>query len=209
VTVAHRVIADGNAVRRRIDQIGDEIAARHPPAISPQGVVLIGVLKGSVPFVADLARSLPISVRVDFVAVSSYRPDAARVRLVKDLGLDVSAQAVVLAHDVVHTGLTTAYLVGELRRRGARSVEVCALVDRSARRLVPVDVDVAGFRVDDEYVVGMGLDHRGRYRNVDHLVAVDEAALEADPDALVGELYGRRTALAGGAGPGQSAESWR
>jgi hypoxanthine phosphoribosyltransferase len=192
VTVPHRVLADAAGVRQRIDELAAILSERHPPATSPGGVVLVGVLKGSVPFVADLARALSIAVRVDFVAVSAYRPDAGRVRLVKDLGIDVSGHAVVLVHDVVHTGLTTAYLVGELWRRGAASVEVCALVDRSGRRVVPVDVDHAGFRVGDEYVVGMGLDHAGRYRNLDALVAVDEAALDADPDALVGELYGRR-----------------
>jgi hypoxanthine phosphoribosyltransferase len=195
VTVAHRVVADADGVRRRVAAIGGEIDARHADG-GADGVVLVGVLKGSVPFVADLARTIALPVWLDFVAVSSYRPDAGRVRLVKDLGLDVTDRAVVLVHDVVHTGLTTAYLVAELRRRGARSVEVCALVDRGASRLVPVAVDIAGFRVGDEYVVGMGLDHQGRYRNLDMLVAVDQAALDADPDALVGDLYGLRGAAA-------------
>jgi len=111
------------------------------------------------------------------------------VRLVKDLGLDVAGQAVVLVHDVVHTGLTTAYLVAELHRRGAATVEVCALVDRNSSRVVPVAVDHAGFVVGDEYIIGMGLDHHGRYRNLASLIAVDEHALEADPDALVADLY--------------------
>jgi hypoxanthine phosphoribosyltransferase len=189
VTVAHHRLADAPGVRRRVEELATAIAARHPRDVRPEGVLLVGVLKGSVPFVADLARALPLAVRVDFVAVSSYRPDAGRVRLVKDLSVDVSGEAVVLVHDVVHTGLTTAYLVAELRRRGAVSVEVCALVDRNGSRLVPVDVDHAAFVVGDEYVVGMGLDHHGRYRNLAELVVVDEQALGDDPDALVEELY--------------------
>jgi hypoxanthine phosphoribosyltransferase len=209
VTVTHRVIADRAGVRRRVEEIGDEIGARHADDEAADGVVVVGVLKGSVPFVADLAREIPLPVRVDFVAVSSYRPDAGRVRLVKDLGLDVSHRAVVLAHDVVHTGLTTAYLVAELRRRGARSVEVCALVDRGASRVVPIEVDIAGFRVGAEYVVGMGLDHQGRYRNLDMLVGVEQAVLDADPDALVGDLYGRRSRAATSGGAGQSEGSRR
>jgi hypoxanthine phosphoribosyltransferase len=198
-------LADAAQVRQRIEELAAVLSERHPPSVAPQGVVLVAVLKGSVPFVADLSRALSVAVRLDFVAVSSYRPDAGRVRLVKDLGIDVSGHAVVLVHDVVHTGLTTAYLVGELWRRGAASVEVCALVDRSGRRVVPVDVDHAGFRVGDEYVVGMGLDHAGRYRNLDALVAVDEAALDTDPDALVGELYGGRYGGAAGALRGPAA----
>jgi hypoxanthine phosphoribosyltransferase len=203
VTVAHRMLADAAEVRQRVDELARTLDERHPRSVRPDGVVLIGVLNGSVPFVADLARALRVRVRLDFVAVSSYRPDAGRVRLVKDVGIDVSGQAAVLVHDVVHTGLTTAYPVAELRRRGAASVEVCALVDRSARRLVPVDVDHAGFRVGEEYVVGMGLDHRGRYRNLDVLVAVDEGALDADPDALVGDLYGGRDGGRGSAALGR------
>jgi hypoxanthine phosphoribosyltransferase len=205
VTLAHRVVADAEGVRRRVRELGDELVARHAGDAPADGLVVVGVLKGSVPFVADLVRAIPTTVLVDFVAVSSYRPGAGRVRLVKDLGLDVAGRAVVLAHDVVHTGLTTAYLVGELVRRGARSVEVCALVDRGTRRLVPIDVDLAGFSVGDDYIVGMGLDHRGRYRNLDALVAVDQEALDADPDALVGELYGARST----SGPGRSPRSWR
>jgi hypoxanthine phosphoribosyltransferase len=204
VTIAHRLVADAQGVRRRVHELAGDLSARHS-STKADGLVLVGVLKGSMPFVADLARALDMPVRVDFVAVSSYRPESGRVRLVKDLALDVSGQSVVLVHDVVHTGLTTAYLVGEVQRRGAKSVEVCALVDRNARRVVPVDVHLAGFRVGEEYVIGMGLDHRGRYRNLGALVAVDEAALDADPDALVGDLYGPRDSGV----PGQSTGSWR
>jgi hypoxanthine phosphoribosyltransferase len=184
VTAGHRVLADATALRRRIVELGAEIGARHP-----EGVVVIAVLNGSVLFAADLVRELAVPVQLDFVAVTAYRPEAGRVRLVKDVDLDVSGRAVVLVHDVVHTGLTTAFLLGELRRRGAASVEVCALVDRDAHRLVPVEVTYAGFGVGADYVVGMGLDHHGRYRNLHALVAVDDSVLAHDPDALVGELY--------------------
>jgi hypoxanthine phosphoribosyltransferase len=211
VTVAHRVIADRDGVGRRVRELGAELVASRgdrddATTNRADGIVLIGVLKGSVPFVADLCRALTVPVRVDFVAVSSYKPESGRVRLLKDIDIDVAGERVALVHDVVHTGLTTAYLVDELRRRGAASVEVCALVDRHARRLVPVDVRFAGFRVGDEFVVGMGLDHRGRYRNVAALVAVDEQQLDADPDALVGDLYGTPDTASV---PGQSGASWR
>jgi hypoxanthine phosphoribosyltransferase len=211
VTVPHRLVAGRDDVRRRVRELAADIEAstRATSGARRDGtdaVVLVGVLKGSVPFLADLCRALDVPVRVDFVAVSSYRPGSGRVRLVKDLDLDVTGAPVVLVHDVVHTGLTTAYLVGELRRRGAAAVDVCALVDRRAHRLVPVEVRHAGFRLEGEYVVGMGLDHRGIYRNLDSLVAVDEQRLDAAPEALVGELYGSADRTVA---PGQSAPSWR
>jgi hypoxanthine phosphoribosyltransferase len=160
-------------------------------AASEDGVVLVGLLKGSVPFLADLARALTVRPVVDFMAVTPYREGTGRVRIVKDLDLDVADRAVVLVQDVVDTGLTTTYLLGELGSRGARSVEVCALVDKVRRRVVPVPLRWVGFAVEDDYVVGYGLGHEERYRNLPLLAGADLAVLRADPDALVGELYGR------------------
>jgi hypoxanthine phosphoribosyltransferase len=191
--VSVRVLAEAPTVRARVRELGGAITARHR-----DGVTLVGVLKGSVVFLADLARAIDAPVTVDFLAVSGYRPGAARVRLVKDLDLDVGGQAVVLVHDVVGTGLTTAFLMAELGRRQPASVEVCTLIDRDARRLLPVPIADAGFHVGDDYVVGMGLDHRGRYRNLGVLAAVDQHVLDRDPDAYVGELYGRRSGRDGG-----------
>ncbi|HZB72327.1 MAG TPA: phosphoribosyltransferase family protein, partial [Acidimicrobiales bacterium] len=161
-----------------------ELSATHV-----DGVVLVGVLKGSVPFLADLARALTIAPVVDFLAVSPYAEGTGRVRIVKDLDLDVTGRAVVLVEDVVDTGFTTTYLLGELRRRGARSVDVCALVDKVRRRVVPVPLRWVGFAVEEDYVVGYGLGHAERYRNLPLVAAADLAALRADPDALLEELY--------------------
>lgn len=160
-------------------------------AAHPGGVVLVGLLNGSVLFLADLARALTVEATIDFLAVSSYEPGSGRVRLVKDLDADVTGRAVVLVEDVVDTGLTVAYLLGELQRRSPASVDVCTLADRRSRRIVPVPVRWAGFDVGDEFVVGYGVDHDGRYRNLGLLAAADQAVLEADPDAHVAELYGR------------------
>ena len=165
-------------------RLGRELSATHV-----DGVVLVGVLKGSVPFLADLARALTIAPVIDFLAVSPYAEGTGRVRIVKDLDLDVTDRAVVLVEDVVDTGLTTTYLLGELRRRGARSVDVCALVDKVRRRVVPVPLRWVGFAVEEDYVVGYGLGHAERYRNLPLVAAADLAALRADPDALLEELY--------------------
>jgi hypoxanthine phosphoribosyltransferase len=149
------------------------------------GVVVVGVLKGGVVFLADLVRRLTIVPHVDFLAVSPYAPGTGRVRIVKDLDTDLVGRHVVLVADVVDTGLTTSYLLGELGRREAASVEICALVDKRARRLVPVPIRFAGVAVEDDYLVGYGLGHRERWRNLDRVIAVDPAELDdgLDPRA--------------------------
>jgi hypoxanthine phosphoribosyltransferase len=179
------VLLTAEQLRAGVARLGRELSAAHG-----DGVVLVGVLKGSVPFLADLVRALTVEPVVDFLAVSPYAEGTGRVRIVKDLDLDLAERAVVLVEDVVDTGLTTTYLLGELRRRGARSVEVCALVDKVRRRVVPVPLRWVGFAVEADYVVGYGLGHAERYRNLPLVAAADLAVLRADPDALVGELYG-------------------
>ena len=152
-------------------------------------MVLVAVLKGSVPFLADMVRALTVSPLIDFMAISAYAPDSGRVRIVKDLEVDVYGRDVVLVEDIVDTGLTLTYLLGQLRGRDARSVEACALLDKSARRIVPTPVRFRGFEIGDEFVLGYGLDFAGRYRNLNRVVAGDLGVLRSDPDAYVAELY--------------------
>ena len=161
-------------------------------------MVLVAVLKGSIPFLSDLVRRMTIYPEIDFLAISSYgrtRPGggqeqgSGRVRIVKDLDVDIAGRDVVLVEDIVDTGLTLTYILGELRRREPKSLEVCALLDKSVRRIVPADVRFVGFQVEDEFVLGYGLDFAGRYRNLQMVVAGDLAALRADPDAHVQDLY--------------------
>jgi hypoxanthine phosphoribosyltransferase len=152
-------------------------------------VVLVAVLKGSVPFLADMLREMTIVPLVDFMSISSYAPDSGRVRIIKDLDIDVSGRDVVIVEDIVDTGLTLAYLLGELRRRDPRSVAACALLDRAARRIVPTPVEFVGFEIDDLYVLGYGLDYAERYRNLDRVIEGDLDVLQGDPDAYVEGLY--------------------
>lgn len=154
------------------------------------GVVLVAVLKGSVPFLADLVRAMSVVPVVDFLAISTYAPDTGRVRLLKDIGVDVTGRNVVIVEDIVDTGLTLTYLMGEMERRGARSVAACALLDKSARRIVPAPLRFVGFTIDDEYVIGYGLDFAERYRNLDSVFAADPEALAGDPDAYLDRLFG-------------------
>ncbi len=153
------------------------------------GAVLVSVLKGSLPLLADLIRAVDIAVEVDFLALSRFAADSGRVRLVKDLDCDVTGREVVLVEDIVDTGLSLGYLVGELHRRSAASVAVAALLNRGARRILPIEPDYTGFEAPDEFFLGYGLDWAGRYRNLDSLFIGDPGLLADDPDAYIPMLY--------------------
>ena len=123
------------------------------------------------------------------MSITHYAPDSGRVRIIKDLDIDISGRDVVLVEDIVDTGLTLTYLLGELERRGPRSVAACALLDKTVRRIVPTPVDYVGFEIEDHFVLGYGLDFEQRYRNLDRVIAGDLTTLRADPDAYVKDLY--------------------
>jgi hypoxanthine phosphoribosyltransferase len=177
------VLITANELRVGVARLGGEISAAYP-----DGVVFVAVLKGSVPFLADLVRAVTVPVEVDFLAVSSYAEGTGRVRLVKDLEHDIADRDVVLVEDIVDTGLTLTYLLGQLERREPRSLAVCTLLDRRAQRIVPMPLRFVGFELGDEFVVGYGLDFAERYRNVDLVAVADVAVLKADPDAYVDSL---------------------
>ena len=155
------------------------------------GVVLISVLKGSVPFLADMVRALTIVPVVDFMAISAFAPNTGRVRIVKDLELDIFGRDVVLVEDIVDTGLTLNFLLNELGSRQPQSLQVCTLLDRSTHRIIPTPIAYRGFEIGDEFVLGYGLDFEQRYRNLDRVVVGDLALLREDPDAYVHSLYAR------------------
>ena len=157
-------------------------------------VVVVGVLRGCLPFMADLLRALRIDVEVDFLAISRFAPDSGRVRITRDLDIDVAGRHVLVVEGIIDTGLSLGFLTGELRRRSPLGVEVCTLLDRRLRRVLPLEARYVGFTVDDSYLVGYGLEFEGRYGNLPDLRAVNGAVLEADPDAFVGSLYGHGAA---------------
>lgn len=185
MTPAAEVLLDPTAIATRITRLADEVTRDHP-----DGVVLVGVLKGALIFLADLARAMQgVDVCIDFLAISRYAPDSGRVRILKDLDLDITGRDVVLVEDLVDTGLTLAYLLDHVRGRGARRVEVCTLLDRAERRIVPLDVRYVGEEVPgDAFVLGYGLHVGERYRNLPGVVQVDREKVLAEPDAYVG-LY--------------------
>ena len=177
---------DAAELAETVTRLAGEIDRDHP-----DGVVLIGVLKGSVFFMADLARAITVPCEVDFIAISHFAPNSGRVKIVKDLEGDIAGRAVVVVEDVVDTGLTLSYLLGQLAARNPTSLEVCALLDRSRRRIVPLPTRYCGVVIDDEFMLGYGLDYGERYRNHPGLVVGDLRVLERDPDAYVSNLFGR------------------
>jgi hypoxanthine phosphoribosyltransferase len=179
------VLVSTEELRAGVGRLGEELSAAYE-----DGVVLVAILKGGVVFLADLVRAMTVTPLIDFLAVSAYGHGTGRVRLVKDLDTDIGGRHVVLIEDIVDTGLTLAYLTGELLRRGPASLAVCTLLDKPARRILPARLAFVGFEVPDVFVIGYGLDFAGRYRNVNLLAAGDLDTLAADPDAYVPQLYG-------------------
>ena len=181
------VLLDADAVAAHVARLGAEIERDHP-----DGVLLIGVLKGALIFVADLARAITgVPVELDFMSISRFAPDSGRVKILHDLVSDIGGRDVVVVEDIVDTGLTLAYLMGQLRDRGPRSLSACTLLDRPSRRIVPHDLRYRGLVLEDEFVLGYGLHSSDLYRNLPFIAAGDRSVVASTPDAYVDQLYGQ------------------
>jgi hypoxanthine phosphoribosyltransferase len=139
--------------------------------------VLVGVLKGAAVFLADLARQIQLTVKVDYMAVSSYgsaTKSSGIVRILKDLDHEIEGEHVIVVEDIIDSGLTLNYLLRYLRARRPASVEVCALFSKEGKQRVPIPVRYEGFRIGPEFVVGYGLDHQERFRNLGFLAVLKD-----------------------------------
>lgn len=190
---AEVLIARGD-LGRRVGELASAIIRDRDPRSEP--LLLIGVLKGSTLFLADLMRALHVEVAVDFMSISSYQEGVVQsgvVRIVKDLDEDIAGRDVLIVEDIVDTGLTLNYLRRALSERRPRSLRAVTLLDKTARRIVPVELEYSGFEIPDVFVVGYGLDFQGRYRNVPDILAVtDLGRLVNDPLLLAGDLFTSR-----------------
>lgn len=179
-----RVLFTARDIRHRARQLGRAIAKDY----AGRSPVLITVLKGGTMFLADLVREIDLPLRVDFMSISRYeeaQEQTGVVRIVKDLDQDIGGEDVLIVEDIIDTGLTLSYLISTLKRREPRSVEICTLLDKSARRIAPLDIRYVGFECPDRFVLGYGLDHHERYRNLPYILAVEDmAALLEDPEAI-------------------------
>jgi hypoxanthine phosphoribosyltransferase len=159
------ILFPAERITARVRELGVAISQEYVG----RDLVLVAVLRGAAFFVVDLARALSIPVTVDFIAVSSYGAGSkagGAVRIVKDLDEEIAGRDVLLVEDIVDTGLTLGYLLRMLRAREPASLNVCALLDRSVRRIVEHPIAYRGFEIPDRFVVGYGLDYRQRYRNL-------------------------------------------
>jgi len=146
-----------------------ELAARIDADYAGRELLLVGVLKGAVMVMADLARALHLPVSMDWMAVSSYgsgTTSSGIVRILKDLDTDISGKHVLVVEDIVDSGLTLSYLVHNLRSREPASLRVCVLLKKPSAARMPVEVAYTGFDIADEFVIGYGLDYAERYRNL-------------------------------------------
>jgi hypoxanthine phosphoribosyltransferase len=165
------VLVSEQDLQRRIAELGAEINRDY----QERDVVMVGVLKGAVLFVADLMRELTVPCEVDFMAVSSYgsaTDTSGVVRILKDLDASIEGRDVLIVEDIIDSGLTLQYLVRSLKARNPRSLEVCALLTKPERRRVDVPIRYVGFEIPDRFVIGYGLDHAQHYRNLRYVAAL-------------------------------------
>lgn len=158
-----RVLITAAKLQQRVQELGEQITKDY----AGKEPVLVGVLRGVLPFIADLMRQISLSTSIDLLSISSYDGNgASAVRIQKDLDLSIKGKDVILIEDIVDTGMTLKTLIDYLQTKRPASLKVCTLLDKRARRLVPAQLDYVGFEIPDEFVVGYGLDFNQRFRNL-------------------------------------------
>jgi hypoxanthine phosphoribosyltransferase len=166
------VLIEEDVLRSRVIELGDEISRDY----DGRELLLIGVLKGAVFFMADLMRQLTVPCEIDFMAISSYgasTDSSGVVRILKDLDINIEGRDVLVVEDVIDSGLTLSYLMRNLEAREPASLEVCALLTKPARREIDVPVRYVGFEIPNRFVIGYGLDFAERYRNLPYVGVLD------------------------------------
>jgi hypoxanthine phosphoribosyltransferase len=166
------ILIEEDVLRSRVIELGDEISRDY----DGRELLLIGVLKGAVFFMADLMRQLTVPCEIDFMAISSYgasTDSSGVVRILKDLDINIEGRDVLVVEDIIDSGLTLSYLMRNLEAREPASLEVCALLTKPARREIDVPVRYVGFEIPNRFVIGYGLDFAERYRNLPYVGVLD------------------------------------
>jgi len=166
------VLIEPDALQQRIAELGEEISADY----AGRDLLLVGVLKGAVFFMADLMRRLTIPCEIDFMAISSYgdsTDSSGVVRILKDLDINIERRHVLVVEDIIDSGLTLSYLMRNLEAREPATLEVCALLTKPERREIEVPVRYVGFQIPNRFVIGYGLDFAERYRNLPYVGVLD------------------------------------
>ena len=162
------ILLSSEQVQARVAELGAQLAVDY----AHRDPVLVSVLKGSIIFLADLVRAMPIPLSIDLMEVSSYgasTESSGQVRILKDLSTSIEGREVVVVEDIIDTGLTLNYLLRYLHDKGPASIKICCLLDKPARRLAEIEIDYRGFTIPDRFVIGYGLDYGERYRNLPYI----------------------------------------
>jgi hypoxanthine phosphoribosyltransferase len=162
------VLIGEEQLRARVNDIGQQISDDYADTSS---LLMVGLLTGTVFFLADLVRAVPptMPVNFDFMSITSYSPQAGSVRIIKDLDVPITDRDVLLVKDIVDTGLSVGYVMRVLRARHPRSLRLCVLLDRQSVRLLDIPIHYLGFTIPDRFVVGYGMDAHGLYRNLPYI----------------------------------------
>jgi hypoxanthine phosphoribosyltransferase len=165
-----RPLIDEATLQTRIAELGKKITAD----FRGETVTIIGVLKGSFIFLADLVRKIDLSTRIEFIGVSSYHgtESSGHVRITQDLTTEVKGKNIIVVEDIVDTGLTMDYLISTLRVREPKSLKICTLLSKPEAHMMKTQLDYIGFEISNEFVIGYGLDLDGEYRNVPYIAQV-------------------------------------
>jgi hypoxanthine phosphoribosyltransferase len=167
------VLIEEERLQARVRALGAEISRDY----AGRDLLLVGVLKGAVFFLADLMRAISVPCEIDFMAISSYgaaHDSSGVVRILKDLDINIEGRHVLVVEDIIDSGLTLSYLVRNLESRSPASLGVCALLTKPERREIEVDVRYVGFEIPNRFVVGYGLDFAERYRNLPYVAVLDD-----------------------------------
>ena len=163
-----KLLISSETIKKRVTELATQISLDY----EGRNPVLIGVLKGVVFFLADLARGLSIPAEIDFVRAASYgagTTSSRNVRLTKDIETSVHGKPVILVEDIVDTGLTLTHIVQEIKKKGPESVKICALIEKLERQDIKIPIDYCGFRIKEGFIIGYGLDFDEKYRNLPDL----------------------------------------
>jgi hypoxanthine phosphoribosyltransferase len=169
------VLVSEEDLKRRVGELGAEVSRDY----EGRDPLLVAILKGAVPFLADLMRHLTIDCELDFMAVSSYgssTDSSGVVRILKDLDAPIADRDVLIVEDIIDSGLTLHYLLRNLQAREPRSIEVCALLTKPERRKVDTPARYVGFEIPDKFAIGYGLDYAERYRNLPYVATLTGVA---------------------------------
>ena len=172
------VLIDEESLRGRVAELGEEVSSDYVG----RDLLLIGVLKGAVFFMADLMRHLTVPCEIDFMAISSYgasTDSSGVVRILKDLDINIEGRHVLVVEDIIDSGLTLSYLMRNLESREPETLDVCALLTKPERREIDVPVRYVGFEIPNRFVIGYGLDFDERYRNLPYVGVLDEELIGA------------------------------